>query len=119
MRIHLTLGFAALIGLVVLQPLLGIIHHLRFRTLRRRTVWTHLHLWNGRVIITLGMFNGLLGLVVAGATAGPTLAYGIAMVGMWLVWRCVNALTVMRGVWFVEDRSNRSEDSDSESYWSD
>ncbi|KAL2119935.1 hypothetical protein VTJ04DRAFT_6896 [Mycothermus thermophilus] len=99
MRIHLTLGFAALIGLVVFQPLLGIIHHLRFRTLRRRTVWTHLHLWNGRVIITLGMFNGLLGLVAAGATAGPTLAYGIAMVGMWLVWR--------------------SEDSDSESYWSD
>jgi hypothetical protein len=70
------------------QPILGLIHHSQFKKLRRRQVWSHLHLWNGRIMIPLGIINGGLGLRMAGASNGIKTAYGAVagvLGGLWLL----------------------------------
>ncbi|KAH8885440.1 hypothetical protein GQ53DRAFT_606058, partial [Thozetella sp. PMI_491] len=80
-----------IIGLVVLaalffQPILGLIHHYRYKRLQRRQVWSHLHLWNGRLTISLGIINGGLGLYLAGAANNLKIAYAVVAGFMWLLW---------------------------------
>ena len=72
---HASIGLLMLIG-AFFQPWLGYIHHKIFnRRLNAintgdtteklgRTVITHLHLWLGRLLITLGVINGGLGIMV-------------------------------------------------------
>lgn len=76
--------FAALL----FQPVLGFVHHARFKKLGRRQIWSHLHLWNGRVAIPLGIINGGLGLHIAGAPREAKTAYAAVagvLGGLWLV----------------------------------
>jgi hypothetical protein len=80
----------AIIGLVVLaclvaQPVLGLIHHERFRRLQRRQIWSYLHLFNGRIPITLGIVNGALGLWIARASDRLKVAYLATAGAMWYV----------------------------------
>ncbi|KAL2264079.1 hypothetical protein VTK26DRAFT_2573 [Humicola hyalothermophila] len=84
-RYHLIIGLVVL-GLLVLQPFLGIMHHVRFKKLRRRQVWSYLHLGNGRVVITLGIVNGGLGLHVAREATRFVIAYSVVAGVMWLLW---------------------------------
>jgi hypothetical protein len=49
-------------------------------------VWSYLHLYNGRIMITLGIVNGGLGLFLAGAANGLKIAYGVIAGVIWLVW---------------------------------
>ncbi|KUI55723.1 hypothetical protein VP1G_03023 [Cytospora mali] len=63
---HPIIGIIVFI-LLLIQPLLGIIHHQNFKRLQRRTLSSHLHLWDGRIAIVLGLVNGGLGLQLAGA----------------------------------------------------
>jgi hypothetical protein len=87
------INYHPIIGLVVFaalffQPILGLIHHSQFKKLRRRQTWSHLHLWNGRIMIPLGIINGGLGLGIAGASKGIKAAYAaIAGVlgGLWIL----------------------------------
>lgn len=84
-------NYHPIIGLVVLvcllfQPVLGIIHHVRFKKLRRRQFWSYLHLFNGRVFITLGIINGGLGLWMARAPTTLTTAYIAVATVMWSLW---------------------------------
>jgi len=87
------INYHPIIGLVVFaalffQPILGLIHHSRFKKLRRRQIWSHLHLWNGRVMVPLGIVNGGLGLHIAGATKGIKAAYGAVagvLGGLWIL----------------------------------
>jgi hypothetical protein len=81
--------------LLFLQPLGGILHHLNFRRHGRRTFISHLHVWFGRALITLGMINGGLGLLLtshAKRRATPEvlrrrhIAYGVFAGVMWLLW---------------------------------
>ncbi|KAF1954855.1 CBD9-like protein [Byssothecium circinans] len=56
----------AVIGLVLFavfffQPLSGIVHHTMFKKYISRTLWSHIHLWIGRLGITLGMINAGFG----------------------------------------------------------
>lgn len=74
------------LGVIFFQPILGIIHHVKFKSLGRRTVWSHLHLWLGRSAITLGIINGGLGLQLAGAPNSTLLAYSIVGGVMWFLW---------------------------------
>lgn len=49
---------------------------------------SHLHLWNGRVLVILGIVNGGLGLQLAGASDTMKLAYTIVAAvlgGSWLI----------------------------------
>ncbi|KAI1864250.1 hypothetical protein JX265_008621 [Neoarthrinium moseri] len=80
-----------IIGLVVLavvffQPVLGWVHHVRFKRLGRRTAWSQAHLWVGRVAVTLGIINGGLGLQLAGADKSVIIAYSVVAGVMWLLW---------------------------------
>lgn len=82
-----------IIGIVVFimlafQPLFGYIHHRQFKRYQRRTLASHLHLWDGRIAIILGIINGGLGLRLAGASETLKLAYTIVaaiMGGAWVM----------------------------------
>ncbi|KAF2247128.1 hypothetical protein BU26DRAFT_342374 [Trematosphaeria pertusa] len=85
------------IGIVVFcllffQPILGLMHHYQFKKYSRRTLWSYGHLWLGRIVITLGMINGGLGMLLATDTGyfvpsrGQKIAYGVVAGIMWLLW---------------------------------
>ncbi|KAJ8116142.1 hypothetical protein OPT61_g2376 [Boeremia exigua] len=82
-----------LFALLFFQPIMGYIHHLRYKQYQRRTIWSYGHLWLGRVAITLGMINGGLGLLLAydaplgfAPNQGQVIAYGIVAAIMWLLY---------------------------------
>jgi hypothetical protein len=81
--------------LLFFQPLLGFIHHVQFKKHARRTFWSHAHVWLGRVIVTLGIINGGLGLLLASDAPAFTgfrpdqrqiAAYAVVAGFMWLLW---------------------------------
>jgi hypothetical protein len=81
--------------LLFFQPILGYVHHVKFKRHSRRTVWSYGHLWLGRIVITLGMINGGLGMLLASdapaflsfrPTQGQVIAYGVITGIMWLAW---------------------------------
>ncbi|KAI5379518.1 hypothetical protein CC77DRAFT_192536 [Alternaria alternata] len=93
-------NYHPIIGIIVFvllffQPILGFVHHLKFKKHNRRTIWSYGHLWLGRILITMGMVNGGLGLLLASdapaftgfaPSRGQTIAYGIIAGIMWLLW---------------------------------
>jgi len=80
-----------LFALVVLQLIGGIVHHLLFKKYQRRTIVTYVHLWTGRIIITLGIINGGLGLLLAGdSSKGQQIAYGVVGAVFWLAFVIVS-----------------------------
>jgi hypothetical protein len=85
---HTIIGLVVMACLVV-QPVLGLIHHERFRRLQRRQVWSYLHLFNGRIVITLGIVNGAIGLWIARASHRAKVAYLAAAGAMWALWMMV------------------------------
>lgn len=80
-----------IIGIVVFvmlffQPILGVLHHSGYKRFSRRTVWSHAHIWVGRIGISLGIINGGLGLKLANNTNSGKIAYAIVAAVVWLVW---------------------------------
>lgn len=67
-----------------------------FKKHLRRTVWSYAHLWLGRIIVTLGIINGGLGLRLARRmmpvgmmgtpSRGAIIGYGVAAGCMWLLY---------------------------------
>lgn len=98
--VNLLDNYHPIIGIIVFvllffQPILGFVHHLKFKKHSRRTVWSYGHLWLGRILITLGMINGGLGLLLASdapaftgfaPSRGQIVAYGVIAGLMWLLW---------------------------------
>jgi hypothetical protein len=88
---HPIIGIVVFV-LLAFQPILGLVHHYRFKKLNRRTVWSYGHLWLGRIAITLGIINGGLGMLLATETGyfvpsqGQIIAYGVVAGFMWLAW---------------------------------
>ncbi|KAH7131462.1 integral membrane protein [Dactylonectria estremocensis] len=62
--------------LMILQPIIGLIHHRQYRKKHTQTWWTHVHVWYGRVLIFLGIITGGLGLQLATNTTGGKILYG-------------------------------------------
>jgi len=99
---HLLTNYHPIIGLVLFcllffQPIGGILHHLGFKRHGQRTAISYGHIWGGRILITLGMINGGLGLKLAdNATRGECIAYGVIAGLMWLIWMTVAVLGEMR-----------------------
>jgi hypothetical protein len=93
-------SYHPIIGIIVFvmlffQPILGFIHHLKYKKYSCRTIWSYGHLWLGRILITLGMINGGLGLLLASdapaftgiaPSQGQIIAYGVIAGIMWLLW---------------------------------
>ncbi|CAJ2501355.1 Uu.00g042080.m01.CDS01 [Anthostomella pinea] len=75
-----------LLAALFLQPFLGWLHHRRYKTLRRRTAYSHAHLWLGRGAVTLGIVNGGLGLRLARANRRTVVAYSVIAGVMWTLW---------------------------------
>ena len=77
------------IGAFIFQPIGGLIHHYMYKKYPRRTMWAITHVWWGRIILTLGMINGGLGLMMSGYhqdTHKGEIAYGVIAGTMWLIW---------------------------------
>ncbi len=50
------------------------------------TPWAMAHVWLGRVLITLGIINGGLGLRYAADTKKGEIAYGVIAGVVWVAW---------------------------------
>jgi len=91
-----------IIGIVVFvflffQPILGIFHHIGFKKHGQRRGASYAHLWLGRILITLGIINGGLGLQLAGNVRRRTyIAYGVVAGIIWLIWVLVAILSEWR-----------------------
>ena len=59
------------------MPVLGFIHHAKFKKYRRRTAVSHVHIWLGRLLVFLGIVNGGLGLRQSGASHDIKVGYAI------------------------------------------
>ena len=77
---HQVLGIAVVL-ILLFQLVFGYLHHQRYQQLGRRTLFSHLHLWTGRVVIILGMVNASLGFVLSGSNgyAGVSAIVAAAM----------------------------------------
>lgn len=84
-RYHPIIGLVLLVLLVV-QPVVGFVHHRVFKKVQKRQVWSYLHLTLGRVGISLGIINGGLGLHLAEASAYHKRVYGIVAGILWALW---------------------------------
>ncbi|KAK3294497.1 uncharacterized protein B0H64DRAFT_188844 [Chaetomium fimeti] len=84
-RYHPIIGLVLLVLLVV-QPVVGFIHHRVFKKVQKRQVWSYVHLTIGRVGISLGIINGGLGLYLAEASAYHKRVYAIVAGVMWGLW---------------------------------
>ncbi|EON63529.1 hypothetical protein W97_02757 [Coniosporium apollinis CBS 100218] len=82
---HPVIGIVLFIFLFF-QPILGLLHHAMFKKYKRRTFWSYAHLWLGRIIITLGIINGGLGLLLANNSPSGAIAYGVIAAIVWLVY---------------------------------
>ncbi|KAK3991462.1 hypothetical protein QBC44DRAFT_323116 [Cladorrhinum sp. PSN332] len=91
---HPIIGTVVLVCLLI-QPILGFIHHAKFKQLQRRQIWSYLHLFNGRIFITLGIANGGLGLWMAGGSKKTKTAYVAVAAVMWALWM----LSALWGEW--------------------
>ncbi|KAK5226945.1 hypothetical protein LTR99_005074 [Exophiala xenobiotica] len=85
-----------IIGLVIfsaiwLQILMALVHHfVLFKKHQRRTTLAVAHMWLGRVLITVGMVNGGLGLKLSwNAGRGDCIAYGVVSGVIWLAYVCL------------------------------
>ncbi|KAK8221374.1 integral membrane protein [Phyllosticta capitalensis] len=81
-----------IIGIVIFvflffQPIFGWLHHVLFKKYGGRTFWSHLHLWLGRALITLGIINGGLGLKLTGNVHNwKHIVYAIVAAVVWMVY---------------------------------
>ena len=84
------------IGLLLLQPVLGYVHHLIYVKEHKRTLWIYSHIWYGRALILLAVINGGLGLQLSGNTVKGEIAYGVIAGVMFLIYLAVLAIAYLR-----------------------
>ncbi|KAL7799021.1 hypothetical protein V8C37DRAFT_366290 [Trichoderma ceciliae] len=58
--LHQVLGFMIVL-LLLIQLAVGILHHLKWRKTKQPTLFGKIHLWNGRIVLTVGAVNGYIG----------------------------------------------------------
>ncbi|KAL4941770.1 hypothetical protein BDV06DRAFT_175991 [Aspergillus oleicola] len=73
---HTILGTVIVVFLLI-QPFIGFWHHHRFKKTQSAGMWTHVHIWLGRIFLVLGIINGGTGLKLADNTTGGTIAYAV------------------------------------------
>lgn len=73
---HIQLGTIICV-LMILQPVLGWLHHRNYLKYQRRTLVSYGHLWYGRALMIVGIVNGGIGLRLAEASVGLIIAYSV------------------------------------------
>jgi hypothetical protein len=115
---HAIIGIVLLIALLI-QPFTGLLHHVAFRKRFRRTGSSFVHIWLGRLVITVGIINGGLGLWLARGLpfarprTGAMIGYGIVAGLMWLVYVAVTIAGESRRTKAAKTTSRNSTSTDS------
>ncbi|EOD49164.1 putative integral membrane protein [Neofusicoccum parvum UCRNP2] len=73
-------------ALLFFMPIFGWLHHQLFKKYGHRTFWSYTHIWLGRLLITLGIINGGLGLKLASGPRDWTIAYGVVAGIVWVTY---------------------------------
>ncbi|KAK3898672.1 hypothetical protein C8A05DRAFT_47077 [Staphylotrichum tortipilum] len=94
-RYHPIIGLV-LLALLVIQPVIGFVHHRVYKKVQKRQMWSYLHLVIGRGGITLGIVNGGLGLYISGAEWHYKRTYAIVAAVIWGFWMGVAAWTEVK-----------------------
>ncbi|KAF3933090.1 hypothetical protein ABW20_dc0109569 [Dactylellina cionopaga] len=92
---HTIIGMAVVASLVI-QPVIGLIHHLRYKKVLRPTWWGIAHRWFGRTIVIVGIVNGGLGLLLAENTKVGEIVYAVVAGVAGLVWFTVVVVVAWR-----------------------
>lgn len=92
---HPILG-TIIIALLLLQPVLGYVHHRIYVKEQKRTWWIYSHIWYGRALILLAVINGGLGLQLSDNTVKGEIAYGVIAGVMFLLYLAVLGIAYMR-----------------------
>jgi uncharacterized membrane protein len=85
MHRHLIIG-ETVFALLALQVVMGVVHHVLFRKYGKRQVWSHLHTWLGRALITLGIVNGGIGMQLGELSRTATIVYRVFAALVWVAW---------------------------------
>ncbi|KAF5575514.1 uncharacterized protein FSUBG_13904 [Fusarium subglutinans] len=73
---HVVLGTIVCV-LMIVQPVLGWMHHRNYVKYQRRTTISYGHIWYGRGIMVVGIINGGIGLQLSSASTGLIVGYSI------------------------------------------
>jgi len=103
---HPVIGIVV-VGLLLIQPPLALIHHQIYKQDGRRTFWAAGHVWWGRIIVTLAIINGGLGLQLSGNTTKGEIAYGVIAGVMWLLWVVVSTVSSLRTKGTLAETGNK------------
>ncbi|KAK3937179.1 hypothetical protein QBC46DRAFT_16871 [Diplogelasinospora grovesii] len=79
--------------LLVVQPVLGLLHHRHYLAHKSRGLVSHAHIWYGRTLIVLGIVNGGLGLQLALAPNSLIIAYSVVAGVIFLCYIATKLLT--------------------------
>ncbi len=82
---HPIMGIVTLVTLLP-QPLLGYLHHRKFKQVQRRQFWSYMHIFNGRIGVTVGIVNGFMGLGLAQAPQYYKTVYVVVAAIIWVLW---------------------------------
>jgi hypothetical protein len=82
---HQQIGIV-IFSFIFLMPAIGVAHHLGFKKSGRRSIISHIHIWLGRCLITLGMINGGLGMQLANSRRSSLAVYAVIAGIFWLMW---------------------------------
>jgi hypothetical protein len=72
-----TIFGTVIIGLFLLQPIFGLLHHLQYRKTSSRAPVSHLHICYGRALMVCGIVNGGLGCQLAGNSKKGMIGYAV------------------------------------------
>lgn len=79
------------------QPISGLTHHVQYVKSQRRSILSWVHIWFGRILITMGIINGGLGLLFsADGSRADYIAYGVVAAIVWLAWLAVTVYGATR-----------------------
>jgi flagellar biosynthesis protein FliQ len=56
---HQILGIAV-VAVLIAQAIFGYLHHKNYKKVGGRTVVSHMHIWTGRIVVLIGMIDGVL-----------------------------------------------------------
>ncbi|KAK0618260.1 hypothetical protein B0T17DRAFT_592096 [Bombardia bombarda] len=93
---HTTFG-TVVVCLMVVQPALGYLHHRQYLATHGRGVVSHIHIWWGRILMTLGVVNGGLGLQLSNERTGLVIAYSVVAGVIFLAYFIVKVWAAIGG----------------------
>lgn len=72
--------------LLMMQAPAGWMHHVGYKKYGGRTYWSYMHLWIGRIAITLGIINAGFGFMLTGTTGAGPIVYAVAAGINWVTY---------------------------------